>query len=57
MKVLSNAVAVFDGGALECQLQHNTDVGLLSEVLCELAALIPDAFVRDEEGNTVLARH
>ena len=57
VKVLSNAVAVFGGGTLECQLQHNTDVDLLSEVLCELAALIPDAVVRDQEGNTLLARH
>ena len=56
VKVLSNAVAVFNGEALECQLQHDTDVRLLSEVLCELAALIPDAVVRDEEGNAVSTR-
>ena len=56
VKVLSNEVAAFDGEKLECQLQHNTDVELLSEVLCELAALIPDAVVRDEEGNTLVAR-
>ena len=55
VKVLSNAVAVFNGEGLECQLQHSTDVDLLSEVLCELAALIPDAVVRDEERNTVSA--
>ena len=58
VKVLSNAVAVYDGQTLQCQFDHNTDVGLflLSEVLCELAALIPDAVVRDDEGNAVTPR-
>ena len=55
VKVLSNAVAVLDGETLECQLQPDTDVELLGEVLCELAALIPDAVVRDEEGNGLRA--
>ena len=53
VKVLSDAVAVLDGDVLTCQLQQDADVDLLSETLCELAALIPDAVVRDEEGNTV----
>ena len=56
VKVLSDAVAVFNGVALECQCRHDDDLDLLSEVLCELAALIPDAVVRDGEGNTVRAR-
>lgn len=57
VRVLSNEVAVFDGEKLACQLRHDTDVDLLSEVLCELATLIPDAVVRDGEGNTLVARH
>ena len=53
VRVLSNEVAVYDGEKLQCQLDHDTDIDRLSEALCELAALIPDAVVRDEQGNTI----
>lgn len=53
VKVLSNAVAVLEeGGTLSCQLDGDQDVDLLTDTLKELASLIPDAVVRDEEGNT-----
>ena len=52
VRVLSNAVAVFeDSGHLSCRVERGVDTELLTRTLCELAGLIPDAVVEDEEGN------
>ena len=56
VKLLSNAVARLEGDKLVCRLHHNVDVGLLTDVICELAALLPDAVARDDEGNVLDGR-
>ena len=54
VRVLSNAVAVLEeGGRLSCRVERGVDTELLTRTLCELAALIPDAVVEDEEGNAL----
>lgn len=54
IRVLSNAVAVLEeDGHLSCRVERGVDTDLLTRTLCELAGLIPDAVVEDEEGNVL----
>lgn len=53
VRVLSNAVAIFNRQGLKCQVRHGVDMDLLAEALCGLAGLIPGAVVRDDEGNAL----